>query len=57
MKFVVTIELYDEFVKNLLEEAPIMYKYINQLIKNQINMALIDRGKVLEIHKITEKKK
>lgn len=50
MKFIVTIELYDEFVSNLLKESPLMYRYIHQLIKNSINMALIGRGKVLEIH-------
>ena len=55
MKFIITIELYDEFVSNLLKESPIMYKYIHQLIKNSVNMALLDRGKVLEIHKIREK--
>jgi len=52
MKFIITIELYDEFVDNLLKESPIMYKYIHQLVKNSINMALIRRGKVLEIHKL-----
>jgi len=57
MKFVITIELYDEFVNNLLKEAPLMYKYIHQLVKNSINMALLNRGKVLEIHKIMEKEK
>ena len=52
MKFIVTIELNDEYVNNLIKESPIMYKYIHQLIKNSINIALIGQGKVLEIHKL-----
>ena len=52
MKFIITVEVYDEFIENLLKDSPIMYKYIHQLIKNSINMALINRGKVLEIHKL-----
>lgn len=52
MKFIVTIELQDEYVSRLIKETPIMYKYIHQLIKNSINMALINQGKVLEIHRL-----
>lgn len=57
MRFTITIELYDEYIEGLLKEAPIMYKYIHQLVKNQVNMALLDKGKVLEIHKVMEKEK